>query len=74
MIFASSLFWYLSESDRNIILRSSIKCLNSVRSPLNTLGGFSLGAVDRSGALGIGAGTGMGNGAGAGAGLRAVSF
>ena len=69
MIFASSLSWYLPGSDRNIMLRSSIKCLNLVRSPLNTLGGFSLGMVDRSGPL---AGTGAGSGAGAG--LRAASF
>ena len=68
MIFASSLFWYLPGSDRNIMLRSSMKFLNSVRSPLNTLGGFSFGAVDRSGVLGTGAG------AGASTGLRAASF
>ena len=69
MIFASSWSWYLPGSDRNIMLRSSMKCLNSVRSPLNTLGGFSLGAVNHSGFL-----AGTGAGAGVGAGLRAGIF
>ena len=69
MIFASSLFWYLPGSDRNIMLRSSIKCLNLVRSPLNILGGFNLGAVDRSLVSGITYGIGTGTGAGAGTAL-----
>ena len=73
MIFALSLFRYLPGSDWNIMLRSSIKCLNSVLSPWNTLGGFRFGEVDRLGAL-AGTGTGPGMGVGAGAGLRAAIF